>query len=384
MAPRTLPILQAGLRSGAVHTPGPQRVVWEITWRCDLRCAHCLVDAGLGRPDELSTAEGLDLIDQLAGIGSRILTLTGGEPLIRADWPVLAAHAVARGLELRLSTNGHLLDDAVLDQLVGIGCEGVVVSVDGPSEIHDTLRRGPGSGRRRTSSHSQVLACLDRLAASPVRSSVITSVTRANLPHLLALQDALIAHGVQSWQVQLAHPTGRANHRGEAPWLSNEDLLRPEDLPTLGRLLSAAVRRPELPPRVHNTIGYLSRDEPTLRSAGRAGERLRFWKGCRCGLTSLAVEPNGGLKGCASQVGAPFVVGNVRQERVREIWDDRGRWHWLSPAPSQMEGACAPCSLSKVCSAGCTALAFGATGRLFDNPYCLRVEEDKQASQGRP
>jgi radical SAM protein with 4Fe4S-binding SPASM domain len=122
---------------------------------------------------------------------------------------------------------------------------------------------------------------------------------------------------------------------------------------------------------VHNTIGYLGPQEPLLRRSGTAGRR-GFWQGCGCGRTSVGISPQGDIKGCANQVTAPFIVGNVRSERLATIWQDRERWHWLDPTLEQMRGDCARCALNRVCGAGCTALAYSASGELFDNPYCLR------------
>ena len=48
----------------------PIIAVWEITLRCDLACRHCGSRAGRQRPDELSTEEALDLVRQLAEIGT--------------------------------------------------------------------------------------------------------------------------------------------------------------------------------------------------------------------------------------------------------------------------------------------------------------------------
>ena len=66
------------------------------------------------------------------------------------------------------------------------------------------------------------------------------------------------------------------------------------------------------------------------------------------------------------------------------MWDDRPRWHWLKPTPAQMTGDCAPCALSAVCGAGCTALAYAASGELFDNPYCVRTVEAQSGGERTP
>jgi MoaA/NifB/PqqE/SkfB family radical SAM enzyme len=63
----------------------PVYAVWEITLRCDLRCLHCGSRAGKARPDELDTAQALDLVDQMAAMSVKEVSLIGGEAYLRDD-----------------------------------------------------------------------------------------------------------------------------------------------------------------------------------------------------------------------------------------------------------------------------------------------------------
>src|ERR1700745_4376755 len=69
----------------------PVHVVWEITLACNLKCGHCGSRAGKRRANELSTAECLDVVRQLAAAGTREITLIGGEAYLRRDWLEIAA-----------------------------------------------------------------------------------------------------------------------------------------------------------------------------------------------------------------------------------------------------------------------------------------------------
>src|ERR1700744_3790385 len=94
---RGLPIAPVA-KPGARHLPlagevrdvdrryRPIYAVWEITLACDLACRHCGSRAGRERPDELSTAECLDLVDQMADLGVKEVSLIGGEAYLREDW----------------------------------------------------------------------------------------------------------------------------------------------------------------------------------------------------------------------------------------------------------------------------------------------------------
>lgn len=100
----------------------PQRVVWEITWRCNLRCHHCLVRGGKAN-NELSTDQALNLADSLAQLDVGAVTLTGGEPLMRKDWPQIASRLADHKISLVLSSNGHLLRGRNLRLVVELGFE---------------------------------------------------------------------------------------------------------------------------------------------------------------------------------------------------------------------------------------------------------------------
>ena len=79
-------------------TPPLRLLAWETTRRCNLACLHCRAAAGSGPyPDELTTSEGLKLLDDLATLGQVVVILTGGEPLLRNDIFDLAAYGTGLG-----------------------------------------------------------------------------------------------------------------------------------------------------------------------------------------------------------------------------------------------------------------------------------------------
>src|SRR5206468_1639047 len=91
----------------------------ETTFRCNLRCAHCYVNEPAGSREiqaaELPLARLKLLIDEIAEAGTLFLLVTGGEVLVRPDFPELYLHALSRGLLVTVFTNGTLITDAVAD-----------------------------------------------------------------------------------------------------------------------------------------------------------------------------------------------------------------------------------------------------------------------------
>src|SRR5580700_5827716 len=85
----------------------PIYAVWEVTLACDLACRHCGSRAGKERPDELRTAEALDLIDQMARLGVKEVTLIGGEAYLRDDWLELVRAIRSHGIPVTTTSGGR-------------------------------------------------------------------------------------------------------------------------------------------------------------------------------------------------------------------------------------------------------------------------------------
>jgi len=145
----------------------PVCVVWEITLACDLACQHCGSRAGRRRRDELSTAEGLDLIDQIAELGARDVGLIGGEAYLRKDWLQLVRRIRDHGMDCGLQSGGRNLSSERLAMAADAGVQTVGISIDGLRDLHDELRGVPGSFDRalaalRAISANNMVAAVDR------------------------------------------------------------------------------------------------------------------------------------------------------------------------------------------------------------------------------
>ena len=121
-------------------------VVWNMTRRCNLKCIHCYAQAkDFAFENELTTAQGKALIDDLAAYGAPVMLFSGGEPLMRPDLVELAAYAVQKGLRAVISTNGTLISAQKAREFKAIGLSYVGISLDGMEKIHDRFRAVKGA-----------------------------------------------------------------------------------------------------------------------------------------------------------------------------------------------------------------------------------------------
>jgi cyclic pyranopterin phosphate synthase len=141
----------------------------SVTDRCNFRCLYCMPAEGMpwiDRDEILSFAEIERLVGMLVGLGITDVRLTGGEPLVRRDFPQLVERLAAiDGIEdLSLTTNGYLLAAQAAD-LVAAGIDRVNVSID-------SLARARFFEITRRDALDRVLAGLDAIAAFPEVSPV--------------------------------------------------------------------------------------------------------------------------------------------------------------------------------------------------------------------
>ena len=334
----------------------PLYAVWEVTLACDLACRHCGSRAGRARPDELTTAEALDLAAQMIDLGVKEVTLIGGEAYLREDWLEIAGAFSAQRVICNMTTGGRgfTLERARAARAAGI--EGVSVSVDGLGPTHDRLRAVNGS-------YDSAMSALDNGRAVGLRLSANTQINQWNRHELPALLEVLLAKGITAWQPQLTVPMGRA---------ADEDdlLLEPWHLVDLFPTLVQLKERCDEAKALFwpgNSLGYYGPYEHILRAAFPAGHR----GSCGAGIKTIGIEANGDIKGCPSLPSEEYVGANVRAHPLRDIWQ---RAHQLrftrDQAVTDLKGFCATCYYAEECRAGCNFMSHTLLGSVGDQPFC--------------
>jgi Y-X(10)_GDL-associated radical SAM protein len=345
----------------------PVHVVWELTLACNLKCAHCGSRAGKRRPDELTTEEALEVVDQLERLGTRELTIIGGEAYLRRDWTQIVARAAGHGMYVGMQTGARALTPKRLQAGIDAGLGGLGVSLDGLADYHDGVRGVAGS-------FEFGLMTLRRAKAAGLRTSANTQIGPQTMRQMPELLDHLVDVGVGQWQLQLTVAMGNAVDHPEL-------LLQPyqllELMPLLARLHDHASQHGVvLMPG--NNIGYFGPYEHLWRSG--AGERNHY-AGCSAGQTLIGLEADGTVKGCPSLPTVGYAGGNIRDTTLEAIWLAAADGGALRPA-DDLWGFCATCYYADVCRAGCTWTSHSLLGRPGNNPYCHhRVET--LAAEGR-
>ncbi len=341
---------------GAEHHPA--YVVWELTLRCDLACTHCGSRAGPKRPDEVTTAEALEVVKELAALGTREVVLIGGEAYLHDGFLEITRALADAGVYPTLTTGGRGVDRALARAMADAGMDRVSVSIDGLEPTHDRMRAYKGSFRAATDA-------LDFCHEAGIGVAANTNFNRLNAPDLEALFEHLRQHHITAWQIQITTPLGRAADRTDM-------LLQPWDLLTLVPRIAAVKERAfehGIVVMPGNNLGYFGPEEALLRSP-RRGMR-DHWRGCQAGKFVMGIESDGAVKGCPSLQTTAYVGGNLRERPIAALWNETPELAFTRDRTVEsLWGFCRECPFAATCLGGCTFTAHAVFGRPGNNPYC--------------
>jgi len=175
--------------------PTPLFVSYGITGRCNMKCAFC--DWWKMNVPELPTRKALAVIDEVCNLGVPFFDFSGGEPLMRRDLSVLAKRAASHGCLVSMNTNGSLLTDERATEIAD-SFDVVVVSLDGPEELHDKNRGMKGT-------YNKAIEAIKMLRAHGVKVGVNSVLTPWNVEILPQFFEEL--RGLADFaEIQPVHP----------------------------------------------------------------------------------------------------------------------------------------------------------------------------------
>lgn len=326
-------LLRTGPAFMADRWQAPRVLTFMMTYRCNLRCTMCWQWGEQGLFHDLSREhelQQLDLatlcavVDDVAEEGTGVF-LWGGEPFLHRDILPFVEHVKSRGMYCSINTNGtYLPRDA--RKLVDLGVDAIMVSVDGPLEVHDRIRGMNGSFQKIADGVKAVRAA--RNGGGKPEIIVNTTVSPGNQGALLETYATVEAMGADRMILsQLWFTTeeiGRANeayfrekfsaHAGSwKGFVMDVSTLDPDLIASQMRQMSRSDRSLEL--------RFLPDLHPGQIASYYRNPSEAFGK-TRCLVPWLEAEilPNGDVTPCSDR--PDLIMGNVRQSSFREIWNN--------------------------------------------------------------
>lgn len=323
----------------------PALVSWNLTKKCNLKCPHCYMEAGRPAERELTTGECLELIDEMRSLGTEMLILTGGEPLLRKDIYEIARYASSHGIWVVMGTNGVLVTDKVAEKMVECGVKGVGISIDSlDPEKHNGFRGGPDAWKYS-------VKALEICRAHNLEVLVQTTVMDMNREEIADMIEFAYEKGAWAFNLYFLVQTGRGQEMNDLSAETTEDILT--DLVDLQDDYRPMLVRSKCAPQFKQ-IAYEN---------GRGGLESG---GCMAGTRYCRITPGGDVTPCPYM---DLAVGNVLEQSFAEIWQTAPELRDLRK-PAKLKGRCGNCEFKELCG-GCRCRAYAATGDyLQEDPAC--------------
>lgn len=320
--------LQRQLRKTNEQLHPLRSLFWECTLRCNMHCRHCGSDCRV-QPEvkDMPAADFLRAVDSLTphvNPNETFIIITGGEALLRDDLEAVGLELYRRGYPWGVVTNGYLLDRTRLQSLMESGLHSVTVSLDGPEEQHNWLRRHEGSFARATEAVSLLAA------QHEVLWDVVTCVNPRNIDRLAELRDLLAGLGVASWRLFSIFPMGRAAGDPDLQ-LTDKQLRRLMDFIEEERLSDRTMEVS------YACEGFLGDYEQRVRD--------HFFY-CRSGIEVASIRCDGAISGCTS-VRSHMDQGSIYTDDLWDVWQNR--FQLMRDRSWARKGHCADCKMWRYC-----------------------------------
>ena len=349
-------------------------VVWNTTRACNLNCIHCYARAvhrSINR--ELTTEEGINLIDDLAAFGVPVILFSGGEPLLRPDLAELARHAVGRGMRAVISTNGTLINEEKAMALKDAGVSYVGISLDGLEKMNDHFRGMKGA-------FQMALHGIKNCQKAGLKVGLRFTMNKLNadqVPGIFDLVEEIVIERICFYHLV---------YSGRGSDLIDQDLSHDETRQIVDLIMdrtrdmyNRGVKKEVLTVDNHADGSYLylrmlKENNPRV---GEVLELLKMNGGNSSGQGIGCVNWDGSVY--ADQFWRQHSFGNILSRPFSQIWSDLTNplMAQLKDKKRYVKGRCASCRWLDICGGNFRARAEAVTGDIWgEDPACYLTNEE--------
>jgi radical SAM protein with 4Fe4S-binding SPASM domain len=322
-----------------------------MTYKCNNNCFYCFSPGGQTKANELTTEEAFKFIDQAADLGIPRLILSGGEPLMRPDFFELVKRMKDDGLGVKLATNFSLLNKEKIDKIDKLGVYAIQAPIDSlDPKTYCAIRKCS------INQFNTVMKNIELIKDTHLHTVVGCVLTKLNKDEPSKLMEFCYDQNIDTLTVYQPVPIGHCTHKNL--------LTIPEYLEQVKKILDEFV--------TYDKKWLVEVEAPAFDSYKWIHQysnkvNLNF-AGCKAGRRVCAMTPEGNIIPCPCTDVSLFYQGNVRQQKLKDIWE--GGFKLFRQPPKNCQG----CKEYSRCMGGCRALAYGYTGRTDGiDPTCVKL-----------
>lgn len=366
------------------NVPPLNQLYFYLTEGCNLACRHCWLAPKFDPEGTRYASLPVELFEtairEAKPLGLTGVKLTGGEPLLHAEFTTLLEIARREELSLTVETNGMLCTPDIAAEIARSPKRFVSVSLDGAeAATHEWVRGVPGS-------FEMAKQAVRNLVAADTPPQIIMTLMRRNVDQVEPMIKLAEDLGASSVKFNVLQPTARGEKLHHA-----DGALGIAELVHLSRHVQSELAR-STPLRLYFDVPLAFRPLSYVASPD----------GCSvCGiLTILGVIPSGQYALCGiGEHLAGLVFGKVGADRLDEVWGEDPTLRGLREGlPKRLKGVCSECVMRASCRGACVAQNAYRRGDLWE-PFWFcelaaqeglfpasrripRVEQDQATTRG--
>jgi len=353
--------------------PGPV-VIWNLLRRCNLGCKHCYsASSNKDFSGELSTDEIFTVMDDLKGFRVPVLILSGGEPLLHPGIFTISKRAKDMGFYVGLSSNGTMITDENIGDIVKTGYNYVGVSIDGIGATNDKFRVMDGA-------FDAAMKGISLCREAGIKVGLRFTMTQDNaheLPKMLDLMDEL---ELDKFYLSHLNYAGRGNANREDDAFFDMTRQAMDLLFERGLAWERAGKAKELVTGNNDADGvymllWVRKHYP--EAADHVEALLNQWGGNATGVNVSNIDNRGNVH--PDTMWGHHILGNVRQRPFSEIWQDISNplMAGLKAKPRPLKGRCAACDYVGICNGNTRVRAERLTGDPWtEDPGCYLTDKE--------
>jgi len=335
----------------------PLGVTIKITNACNLNCDHCIAGSGTKSEKEISLDGWKSIINDLRENDVFFIDFTGGEPLIRDDWQIIARYAKSFGFLISLTTNATLIDAKVAKTISEIGFSTVRVSLDGSSSVVNNQQR-----KGQIDAFTKAIEGIKYLRLAGVPITVISTISKRNFHDMDGIMQLLTELGVDAVNFFPFVPDGRGEKLKEISFLHID-------------MINFYKKVEELKAEYSDRIDFLV-NSPLFnvwqkQYGGENNSSKKYF--CLAGKQMLYISEDGEVMPCPMFKKS---IGNITHQNLASIWNEYSYLNDLINA-DKLANTCKECDEVDLCFGGCRAAALKVNGSISTvDPFCW-VQYDK-------
>ncbi len=325
---------------------GPLTVGWDITHMCNLKCKHCYANAGKKGKKEFSLEEVKKIIDELNSLGTMLIALAGGEPLVRQDIFEIISYIKSKGMEVFINTNGTLINENTIKKLIDVGINNIEISVDGLKEDHDFIR-GEGT-------FDKVLDALEICEKYNVKVGIMSTLFKHNYKNIPNFIDFFHDKNVIGIGFLRFIPSGRGKDNDKILSMNTSERKKAIEMVYNKRLQYGE----QFYLKIETPLSYLVAKEH--ENLMKKHQYMSFTeRGCDGGILSCQILSDGTVTFCPQMEKGNY---NLHEHSMEFIWKNDPYFKLLRTR--ELKGKCGRCEHKNICG-GCRVDAFLNTGDIL-------------------